>query len=348
MYQRLIKPILFNLNIEQAHSIVVWLLKFVGLIPSGRRMLKWQYSLEHPSLERDVMGISFKNPVGLAAGFDVNGDIINECGALGFGFVEIGTITPRAQVGNLKPRVYRLPKDRAIINRVGHCNKGWEYAINNLRESHPGVVVGCNIGRCNDTNPKQVALDYLKSFRTLYQYVDYFTINITSDIAAQEIKNHSVENISSILAPLIDFRRGQSEYRPILLKISPDLRYDAIDEIIAILIRTQLDGIVAVAGTHTREELKTSEESIEQIGNGRLSGEPLTQKAIDIVSYIHRKTEGAYTIIGVGGLMSPRDVKRMLEAGASLVQLYSGFIYEGPSLVREVCESLIVEEPHDR
>lgn len=344
MYQRLIKPILFKLNIEQSHALVKWALKFIGAAPGGRRLLRWFYACEHPSLERDVMGIHFKNPIGLAAGFDVDGDVINECSDLGFGFVEIGTITPKPQIGNLKPRVYRLPKDLAIVNRMGHCNKGWQYAINNLRNAHPGVVVGCNIGRCSDTNPKQVATDYLKSFRTLYQYADYFTINITSDFASQEIKNHAVDSVKSIIAPLVDFRRGQSEYRPILLKISPDLRYDALDDIISILVDTQLDGIVAVAGTHSREDLNTSGESIDQIGNGRLSGRPLTQRAVDIVSYIHRKTNGAYTIIGVGGVMTPHDVKAMLEAGASLVQLYTGFIYEGPSLIKYICESLIVEE----
>ncbi len=345
MYQRLIKPLLFRLNIEQAHATVLWVLHLVGQLPYGRKMLKANYSYEDPSLEREVFGVKFKNPIGLAAGFDCNGDIIGEVGALGFGFVEIGTITPEAQEGNPKPRIFRLSKDRAIINRIGHANRGWQYAIENLRRRRGDIVVGCNIGVGANTNPKSAAQDYLKSFRTLYQYSDYFTVNITPDYSTPDSRSHTVANIKSIVEPLFDFRRGQSEYRPIMLKISPDISDEMLDDIVDTLIATPLDGIVAVAGSRLRyDELKTSHVAISKIGTGRLSGAPLAERAIEVVSHIHNCTEGRYPIIGVGGVLSPDDAKRMLEAGASLVQLYTGFIYEGPSIVKRICQSLVVSE----
>ncbi len=305
------------------------------------------YRVDDASLEKSVFGIKFRNPIGLAAGFDCNGEVINEIESIGFGFVEIGTITPEAQEGNPHPRVFRLTRDNAIINRIGGANKGWRYAIENLRQKHSEIVVGVNIGVGANTNPKQAPQEFLKCFRTLYQYADYFTVNLTSDNSALDTKSYSGESLTATLAPLFEFRRGQSEYRPILVKISPEVEDQVIDMVIGVLVATPLDGIVAVGGTRNRENLKTSHNALSQIGTGCLSGEPLRERAIEVVKYIHDKTDGAYPIIGVGGVSTVSDAKRMLEAGASLVQLYSGFIFEGPSIAKKLCQGLIVAE-HDR
>lgn len=343
MYQKIIKPLLFKISIDNAHKAALWMLKIMGRMPYGHTLLSKQYRVDHPSLERDVFGIKFRNPIGLAAGFDCDGEVINEIASLGFGFVELGTITPQEQQGNPRPRIFRLSKDRAIINRIGHANKGWRWVIENLRKKHTDIVVGCNIGVGSSTNPRLAAQDFLSSFRTLYQYSDYFTVNLTSDIATLDTKSYTGESLAKALAPLFEFRRGQSDYRPILVKISPDVEDEVLDMIISVLIETPLDGIVAVAGTRKRENLSTSQNSIINIGTGRLSGEPLRERALEVVRYIHSKTQGAYPIIGVGGVMSAEDAEQMIQAGASLVQLYSALIFEGPSIAKTVCQKLITE-----
>lgn len=319
MYQRIIKPVLFSLTIERAHRAVLLLLRCIGLIPGGRWLLRKCYAEAHPSLEREVFGIRFPNPVGLAAGFDRNGEAIRELSALGFGFVEIGTVTPRPQGGNPRPRVFRLPRDRAIINRIGLSNHGLEAMIRHLQRNRGKGIVGCNIGKNTDTPPENAAADYLKAFRSLYQYADYFTVNISCDNSCREEFSHTPEHILQILGPLFDFRRGQSEYRPIMLKISPDLSDEEIDRITDVMTSSPLDGIVATNGTHLRQGLQTSPEAIETIGSGRLSGAPLTRRTIEIVRRIHTRSGGTYPIIGVGGLMTPDDVRAMLDAGADPV-----------------------------
>lgn len=343
MYRRIIKPLLFSLNIERAHHIVLLMLRIFGLIPGGRWLLRKCYAVEHPALEREVFGMRFANPVGIAAGFDRNGEAYRELAALGFGFVEVGTVTPRPQAGNPRPRVFRLPKDNAIINRIGLSNRGLETAIRHLRRPHGGVIVGCNIGKNTSTPAENAPADYLKLFRNLYQYADYFTVNISCDNSCREGTTHTRTHILQILDPLFDFRRGQNQYRPIMLKVSPDMSDEVIDEISDILLETPLDGIVATNGSHGREGLRTSRTTLEKIGSGRLSGAPLTRRAVEIVRRIHTRSGGTYPIIGVGGLMSADDVRAMLNAGADLVQLYTGYIYEGPGLVRNVCRALIDE-----
>ena len=343
MYRRIIKPLLFSLNIERAHHIVLLMLRIFGLIPGGRWLLRKCYAVEHPALEREVFGMRFANPVGIAAGFDRNGEAYRELAALGFGFVEVGTVTPRPQAGNPRPRVFRLPKDNAIINRIGLSNRGLETAIRHLRRPHGGVIVGCNIGKNTSTPAENAPADYLKLFRNLYQYADYFTVNISCDNSCREGATHTREHILQILNPLFDFRRGQNQYRPVMLKISPDMTDEVIDRITDVLMETPLDGIVATNGSHGREGLRTSRTTLEKIGSGRLSGAPLTRRAVEIVRRIHTRSGGTYPIIGVGGLMSADDVRAMLNAGADLVQLYTGYIYEGPGLVRNVCRALIDE-----
>ena len=341
MYRRIIKPLLFSLNIERAHHIVLLMLRIFGLIPGGRWLLRKCYAVEHPALEREVFGMRFANPVGIAAGFDRNGEAYRELAALGFGFVEVGTVTPRPQAGNPRPRVFRLPKDNAIINRIGLSNRGLETAIRHLRRPHGGVIVGCNIGKNTSTPAENAPADYLKLFRNLYQYADYFTVNISCDNSCREGATHTREHILQILNPLFDFRRGQNQYRPVMLKISPDMTDEVIDRITDVLMETPLDGIVATNGSHGREGLRTSRTTLEKIGSGRLSGAPLTRRAVEIVRRVHTRSGGTYPIIGVGGLMSAGDVRAMLDAGADLVQLYTGYVYNGPGMVKEVCRELI-------
>ena len=343
MYRRIIKPLLFSLNIERAHHVVLLMLRIFGLIPGGRWLLRKCYAVEHPALEREVFGMRFANPVGIAAGFDRNGEAFRELAALGFGFVEVGTVTPRPQTGNPRPRVFRLPKDNAIINRIGLANRGLETAIRHLRRPHGGVIVGCNIGKNTSTPAENAPADYLKLVRNLYQYADYFTVNISCDNSCREGTTHTRDHILQILNPLFDFRRGQNQYRPIMLKISPDMTDEVIDRITDVMLETPLDGIVATNGSHNREGLKTSRTTLEKIGSGRLSGAPLTRRAVEIVRRIHTRSGGTFPIIGVGGLMSADDVRAMLDAGADLVQLYTGYIYEGPGLVRDVCRALIAD-----
>ena len=344
MYRKLIKPLLFSLTIERAHRVALLLLRGIGLIPGGLWLLRKCYAVKHPALEREVFGIRFPNPVGLAAGFDRNGEALRPLSALGFGFVEIGTVTPRPQAGNPRPRVFRLPKDRAIVNRIGIANRGLDATVRHLRRGHEGILVGCNIGKNTDTPPENAPADYLRLFRNLYQYADYFTVNISCDNACHDEKTYTRGHLLSILDPLFDFRRGQSEYRPVMLKISPDLSDEEIDRVTDVLMSTPLDGIVASNGSHgSRQGLRTSRTSLDKIGSGRLSGAPLTQRAVEVVRRIHTRSGGNFPIIGVGGIMSPADAKAMLDAGADLLQLYTGYIYEGPGLVGEICRSLIAD-----
>ncbi|WP_348717289.1 quinone-dependent dihydroorotate dehydrogenase [uncultured Alistipes sp.] len=345
IYEKIIKPILFRLPIERAHRLTLIALRLIGMVPGGRWLLRKSHAVESPALEREVFGIRFRNPVGLAAGFDVDGDVCNELSALGFGFVEIGTLTPRPQGGNPRPRVFRLQRDRATVNRLGFPNRGLERAQGKLREGHEGTVVGCNIGCNAATPPEKVPADYLKLFRNLYQYVDYFTVNINCDNGTRECQAPTTGRLLEILEPLFDFRRGQNHYRPILLKISPDLTDEEVDRMTDLMIDTPLDGIVAVSGTHHRDGLTTSRQALAQVGGGRLGGAPLKQRAVEVVRRIHERSHGTYPIIGVGGLMTPEDVREMLQAGASLVQLYTGFVYEGPRLVRDICRSLAAPVP---
>ena len=252
-------------------------------------------------------------------------------------------MTPRPQAGNPRPRVFRLPKDNAIINRIGLANRGLEATIRHLRRPHDGVIVGCNIGKNTSTPAENAPADYLKLFRSLYQYADYFTVNISCDNACREGTTHTREHILQILNPLFDFRRGQNQFRPIMLKISPDMPDEVIDQITDVLLETPLDGIVATNGTHSREGLHTSRTALEKIGSGRLGGAPLTRRAVEIVHRVHTRSGGTYPIIGVGGLMSAGDVRAMLDAGADLVQLYTGYVYNGPGMVKEVCRALIAD-----
>ena len=325
---------------ERAHNWALVLLGLLGKIPGAKWFMRKMYAVEHSSLERDVFGIHFRNPVGMAAGFDRNGDIFKELGAMGFGFVEIGTVTPEPQQGNPKPRVFRLDDDRAIMNRVGLSSKGLESVVANLRENNGEVVIGCNIGKNSTTAPEDAPHDYLRVFRNLYQYVDYFSVNVSYNTSFKQYVPRTRESIISILEPLFDFRRGQNQYRPILLKISPDLTDEDIDMMTDIMVDTPLDGIVATNGTVRHTGLKTEAQTMKRYGAGAVSGSPLTKRSVEVVRRIYKRSNGTYPIIGVGGIMTPADAKAMLDAGATLVQVYTGYVYNGPSFVGDICRHI--------
>lgn len=339
LYGKLIKPLLFSLPPEQAHHIVTITLSLLGKIPGGRWLLHKLYAVDHPALEREVLGIRFRNPVGMAAGFDRYGHIYRELSAMGFGFVEVGSITPKRQPGNPKPRIFRIESARALLNRVGICSHGLDRAVAHLRQPHGTAIVGCNIGKNTATPCEQGPADYLKCFRNLYQYADYFTVNVACDPGQKAPSYQTRENITRILEPLLEFRRGQNQYRPILLKVSPDLPDETIDTMTDILMETPLDGMVAVNATASKAGIDRLDAT--RLGAGVVSGEPLTRRALEVVRRIHERSHGAYPIIGVGGLMSPDDVLAMLDAGASLVQIYTGYVYNGPGYLRTICRALI-------
>ena len=341
LYGKLIKPLLFSLPPEQAHHIVTATLSLLGKVPGGRWLLHKLYATEDPSLEREVFGIRFKNPVGMAAGFDRYGHIYRELSAMGFGFVEVGSITPKRQPGNPKPRIFRLDAARALLNRVGICSHGLDRAVAHLRQPRGEAIVGCNIGKNTATPCDQAPADYLKCFRNLYQYADYFTINVACDPGQKAASYQTRENITKILEPLFEFRRGQNQYRPILLKVSPDLSDETIDLMTDIMLDTPLDGMVAVNATVSREGVDRLEAT--RIGAGVVSGLPL--RALEVAPHPRTRSQGTYPIIGVGGLMTPDDVRAMLDAGAALVQIYTGYIYNGPGYVREICRALLEKKP---
>lgn len=337
---KFIRPLLFKMSPEAIHRLTVGALRIAGAVPGGKALLRALFSYRHPSLEREVFGLRFPNPIGMAAGFDKDAEAYGALAALGFGFVEIGTVTPRPQPGNPRPRLFRLPEDSAIINRMGFNNKGIEHAVERLRNRNRQVIVGGNIGKNTLTPNENAASDYLRCFRSLYEYVDYFVVNVSCPNVKNVTALQNRENIAAILDGLFDFRRGQNRYRPILLKISPDLTDEQIDMMTDIMMETPLDGIVATNTTTSREGLRSAPETVARIGNGGLSGAPLAERSIEVVRRIHERSRGTYPIIGVGGVMTPAQAKAMLDAGASLVQVYSGLIYNGPGFVREICRHL--------
>jgi len=334
---RLFKPLIFSFfTPETAHTIVMKLLLVLSYIPLSSFILRLFFSYKSPVLEKDVMGIKFPNPVGLAAGFDKNGDRYNELSNFGFGFIEIGSITPTEQPGNPKPRCFRLLEDNAIINRMGINNKGVKYAVTSLKENRPRVIIGGNISKSTTSPNDQAPVDYEKSFAQLYDFVDYFVINVSCPNVKGLTKLQDINSLSEIVDKLTTLRKYFDDYRPILLKVSPDLTFEQLDEIIELILVSGLDGIVATNTTTKREDLKTSSDKIEAIGDGGLSGEPLYRKSLEVIKYISRKTNGQLPIIGVGGIMTPAQAKEMLDSGASLIQVYTGFIYNGPGIVRMI------------
>ncbi len=341
MYKHILKPILFCFNPERAHNILFSLLSFLRHVPFARTIIRAIYKKDVPSQAKEVFGIRFPNPVGLAGGLDKNGEFYNDMANFGFGFVEIGSLTPKPQDGNPKPRCWRVPGDKAIINRFGINNKGVKNAVEHLKKERPEVIVAANISKNTSSINEEAAKDYETAFGLLYDFVDMFVVNISCPNVVGLTALQDISFLSEIVDRLLSLRMYYDEYRPILLKVSPDLSHQQLDEIIDYSLRSGIDGIVAGNTTRTRDGLTTiSQEKIDEIGNGGMSGAPVHKKNLDLVRYIHKQSDGKLPIIGVGGIMSPEDAQEMIDAGASLVEIYTGFIYEGPALVKKIIRHL--------
>lgn len=337
----LIKPLLFSLDPETAHYTVSGGLQSFCKLWGGKRLLKAVYGYDHPGLEREVFGLKFKNPIGLAAGFDKNAEYVEEMAALGFGFIEIGTVTPRPQPGNKKPRLFRLVPDQALVNRMGFNNQGVDVAADRLRrlKDRKRVIIGGNIGKNKLTPNEDAVSDYISCFDALFDVVDYFVVNVSSPNTPGLRDLQEKEPLMHILNTLQQRNRKNDVSRPILLKIAPDLSDSQLDDIIDIVQRTGIAGVVATNTTISREGLRSRPELVAE--GGGLSGRPLTQRATAVIRYLVQQSGHAFPVIGVGGIHSPEDALEKLNAGASLVQLYSGFIYEGPGLVKRICKKIV-------
>jgi dihydroorotate dehydrogenase len=341
MYKRLIRPLLFLVDAERVHHLVFNTLKFKSKIPGFKAALRSLFCYDNAALEKTLFGITFKNPVGLAAGFDKDAKLIDELACLGFGFIEIGTLTPKAQTGNDKPRLFRLPNDNALINRMGFNNQGVDAAVENLKNRKSKVIVGGNIGK-NKITPNEKALDdYLYCVEALHQYVDYFVVNVSSPNTPGLRELQEKEPLKKLMLEVKNLCLSKKKNKPVLLKIAPDLTNEQLDDIVEILIETKTDGIIATNTTIDRSKLKTDKSTIEKIGNGGLSGKPLTDRSTEVIRYLRTKLGSAFPIIGVGGIMNPEDAIEKLNAGADLVQLYTGFIYEGPAVVKRINKAIV-------
>jgi dihydroorotate dehydrogenase len=306
-----------------------------------RNLLRKMYVVEHPSLERKLWGLTFPNPVGLGAGFDKDAKYTDALATLGFGFVEIGTLTPRAQPGNPQPRLFRLPADKALINRMGFNNGGSKEAAERLRNRKEKLIIGGNIGKNKDTPNEDAIKDYEASFRDLYDVVDYFVVNVSSPNTPGLRALQDKEPLMHILNTLMALNKSLGNPKPLLLKIAPDLTNEQLDDIVEIVNATGIQGIVATNTTIDRSDLKTPKGLVEAIGAGGLSGAPVRGRSTEVIRYITQKSGGKIPIIAVGGIFTAADAKEKLDAGASLVQVYTGFVYEGPATVSNICKGLI-------
>jgi dihydroorotate dehydrogenase len=344
MYQ-LIKPLLFQFDPEKVHYFVTRNLKRFNRFPGGAKLSRLLWDLRDRRLEKEVFGLKFKNPVGLAAGFDKNAEVIGEMADMGFGFVEVGTVTPLPQSGNIKPRMFRLPADKALINRMGFNNMGADVVAEriaawrrNAKESQKGLIIGGNIGKNKVTPNEEAVNDYIKCFDRLFDVVDYFVVNVSSPNTPGLRALQEKEPLMKILNTLQQRNSKNGISRPILLKIAPDLTHEQLDDIVDIVKETGIAGIIATNTTVVREGMKSGKVAGEQ---GGLSGKPLTQRSTEVIRYISKKSNGAFPIIGVGGIHSAQDAMDKIKAGASLLQLYTGFIYEGPGLISRINKKIL-------
>lgn len=337
MYKLLFRPLIFLFSPEKAHHIVASLLKFPG-VPA---LLGLFYKYENPALERTVFGLKFPNPVGLAAGFDKDAKFFDEIANCGFGFIEVGTITPKAQPGNDKPRSFRLPEDKALINRMGFNNEGVEAMVERLKKRKKSkVIIGGNIGKNKVTDNENALSDYEYCFEKLFDHVDYFVVNVSSPNTPGLRALQEKEPLKRILNRLMEMNVARGK-KPLLLKIAPDLTNEQLDDIIEIVRDTKIDGVVATNTTISRANLKTNTSILNTIGAGGLSGKPLVARSTEVVKYLVEKSNRAFPVIASGGIHSEQDALEKLKVGASLVQLYTGFIYEGPGLINRINKALM-------
>lgn len=344
MYKLLIRPLLFRYDPEAIHHFVFNMLAYKGRIPGFNWLLNVLFNYKNPKLQKVLFGITFPNPVGLAAGFDKDAKLIDELSSFGFGFIEIGTLTPRAQVGNDKPRLFRLPKDEALINRMGFNNEGLEAAVSRLRKRSSKVVIGGNIGKNKDTPNDKAFSDYMLCFEALHPYVDYFVVNVSSPNTPGLRELQDKEPLKRLLSHVKGLSRSKEKVKPVLLKIAPDLSTSQLDDIVEILHETKTDGVIATNTTISRDNLVTPNEEVNTFGPGGLSGKPLTLKANEVISYLREKLGPSYPIIGVGGVMNPQDAVDKLKAGADLIQIYTGFVYEGPAFVKKINKTILKQK----
>ncbi len=340
IYRFIIRPILFLINPESVHHLIVNGLKIGFSIPGIKKLVKTYFTYNDNHLKTNFCGLSFPNPVGLAAGFDKNATIYDHISAFGFGFVEIGTVTPKAQPGNPKPRIFRLKKDKALINRMGFNNMGVDYAVEQLKTRKSNLIIGGNIGKNTATPNENAVDDYVYCFEKLYNYVDYFVINVSCPNVSNLKALQDKESLENILSTLLTLRNQKAIQKPVLLKISPDLNFDQVDDVISIVQKTGTNGLVVNNTTITRNNLLTDTDLVNQIGNGGLSGLPLQTRATELIKYISQKTNHTMPIIGVGGIMNASDAMEKLDAGATLIQVYTGFIYSGPSIVKKINKTI--------
>jgi dihydroorotate dehydrogenase len=336
MYKLLIRPILFRFDPEEVHYFTFSLVRFLCKIPFVPYLLKSIYVIEDQRLEREVFGLKFKNPIGLAAGFDKDAKLYNELSNFGFGFIEIGTLTPKPQEGNPKKRLFRLKEDSAVINRMGFNNGGVEAAVLRLKQNK-GVLIGGNIGKNKVTPNENATSDYLICFDALFQYVDYFVVNVSSPNTPNLRALQEKEPLTELLNTLQSHNVLHQNPKPILLKIAPDLTNEQLLDIIDIVNDSKIAGVIATNTTISRDGLQ----SVNKAETGGLSGKPLTQRSTEVIRFLSEKSNKAFPIIGVGGIHSVQDALDKLEAGASLVQLYTGFIYEGPALIKEINQAIL-------
>jgi dihydroorotate dehydrogenase len=339
MYQRLIRPIFFLFDPEKIHHLSFGLIKLVHAVGLGP-LIKRYFHVNHPDLAREVFGLKFPNPVGLAAGFDKDAIAYKELSNFGFGFIEIGTVTPKPQEGNPKKRLFRLPEDKGVINRMGFNNKGVAQAVARLKSNKGQVLIGGNIGKNKVTPNEQAVEDYLICFDALFDVVDYFVVNVSSPNTPNLRDLQEKEPLTALLNTLQKHNNAKSAPKPILLKIAPDLTQGQLDDIIDIVAQTKIAGVIATNTTLSREGLSHSNRT----ETGGLSGKPLTKRATEVIQYLHTKSKGGFPIIGVGGIHSAQDALDKLAAGATLVQLYSGFVYEGPALIRRINRAILQQK----
>jgi len=341
-YKFLIKPLLFCFDPEEVHYFSFSSIRFINKIPLVGRILNSSFTIKNKKLERTIAGITFPNRVGLAAGFDKDAALVDELANFGFGFIEIGTLTPKAQPGNDKPRLFRIPQDEAVINRMGFNNKGADNAVERLKHrKNKTIIIGGNIGKNKITPNEEADKDYEYCFHVLFDVVDYFVVNVSSPNTPNLRALQDKEPLTALLNKVMALNNSKQNPKPVFLKIAPDLTNEQLDDIIEIVRDTKIAGVIATNTTIAREPLTVSKERIEKIGAGGLSGKPLTKRSTEVIRYLHQKSKGAFPIIGVGGIHTAEDALEKLDAGASLIQLYTGFIYEGPSLVKKINKKLV-------
>lgn len=341
MYKTIIKPLFFLFQPETIHHIVFKIIKFFSAIPGVSQLIRMVYVIDNKRLEVRLLGLTFPNPVGLAAGFDKDAKLYDELGNYGFGFIEIGTLTPKAQPGNEKPRMFRLPEDEALINRMGFNNEGVDAAVERLKKRKTKIIIGGNIGKNKITPNEEAESDYEKCFEALFEHVDYFAVNVSSPNTPNLRALQDKEPLAKLLTRIKKLNSQKSNPKPILLKIAPDLTNEQLDDIIDIVKETKIDGVIATNTTISREGIKTEDSRLKTIGAGGLSGKPLTKRSTEVVRYLCTKSNKAFPIIAVGGIHTAEDAIEKLNAGASLVQIYTGFIYEGPGIAKRINKKIL-------